>query len=229
MAAPTRGILLKDMAEGSLVKLNENGSPVEFYVAKHDYESGLNGAGRTLLVRMDCCSGIKWGVSGAGNGYDGCNLDVWLNETYKSTLSEDMVKMVGTTSFYGTPESGAISAKVQPMNRAIFALSGAELGSTSTSINVEGTKLPTASLLSVAYGKSSFGGDRTKCNQWTRSPAKSPLGSTSYAFYIGTEGDGEGGVAGVTVSSGLYHSRPCFTLPANALFDEETLEFKGVA
>lgn len=35
----------------STVKLKENGTLVEFYVAKHDYESGLNGSGRTLIVR----------------------------------------------------------------------------------------------------------------------------------------------------------------------------------
>ena len=30
---------LGQVAVGTLVKLNENGSPVKFYVAKHDYES----------------------------------------------------------------------------------------------------------------------------------------------------------------------------------------------
>ena len=55
----TRGLIgapvrLSDMEEGALVKLKESGSPVEFYVAKHDYESELNGSGRTLLVRKDC-------------------------------------------------------------------------------------------------------------------------------------------------------------------------------
>ena len=45
------GIPLSDYEEGALIKLNEGGSPVEFYVSKHDYESGLNGAERTLVVR----------------------------------------------------------------------------------------------------------------------------------------------------------------------------------
>lgn len=48
------GTPLSDIPEGTLVKINESGSPVEFYVAKHDYETGLNGAGRTLLVRRYC-------------------------------------------------------------------------------------------------------------------------------------------------------------------------------
>lgn len=39
------GLPLSDLPEGSLVAINERGSPVLFYLAKHDYESGLNGAG----------------------------------------------------------------------------------------------------------------------------------------------------------------------------------------
>ena len=50
MVGPS-GIPLSDYAEGDLIKLNEGGSPVDFYVAKHDYESSLNGAGRTLVDR----------------------------------------------------------------------------------------------------------------------------------------------------------------------------------
>lgn len=45
---------LAELPEGSIIKLNEDDTPVEFYVAKHDYESDLNGAGRALLVRKDC-------------------------------------------------------------------------------------------------------------------------------------------------------------------------------
>ena len=37
--------LLSSKAEGSTFKLREDRTPVEFYVAKHDYESGLNEKG----------------------------------------------------------------------------------------------------------------------------------------------------------------------------------------
>lgn len=50
----SKGIPLNTITPGAILYLNENGSPVPFYVCKHDYESGLNGAGRTLLVRKDC-------------------------------------------------------------------------------------------------------------------------------------------------------------------------------
>ena len=45
MATTTLG----NKSTGSIIKLKENGTLVDFYVAKHDYESSLNGAGRTLV------------------------------------------------------------------------------------------------------------------------------------------------------------------------------------
>ena len=48
------GIPLNTITPGAILYLNESGSPVPFYIAKHDYESGLNGDGRTLVVRKDC-------------------------------------------------------------------------------------------------------------------------------------------------------------------------------
>ena len=40
MTAPKAGTPLSAYAEGSIIKINENGSPVESYVAKHDHEAG---------------------------------------------------------------------------------------------------------------------------------------------------------------------------------------------
>ena len=44
MATTTLG----SKAIGSTVKLKEGGTLVEFYVAQHNYESSLNGTGRTM-------------------------------------------------------------------------------------------------------------------------------------------------------------------------------------
>ena len=43
---------LSSISPGNTVKLNESGSPVEFYVATHNYEKALNG-NRTMLVDAD--------------------------------------------------------------------------------------------------------------------------------------------------------------------------------
>ena len=54
------GTPLASYAEGDIVMINEDGAPVEFYVAKHDYESSLNGAGRTLVVHKDAYDDRVW-------------------------------------------------------------------------------------------------------------------------------------------------------------------------
>ena len=211
--APISGILLSDIAEGSIVKLNENGSPVEFYVACHNYESALNGEGRTLLVRKDCYDLRAWNSSNV-NTYANSNIDTWLNGDYKALLDADVQTVVGTTKFYYTPGNG--NTVVTTLERDIFLLSVTELGKTSSYANVEGSLLPIASILQIAYI------DGSSVVQWTRSPSKSHTNNTCnllpngnvdyyYSYYQN------------------YGSRPCFTLPSTALFDETTMLLKGVA
>lgn len=210
--APSAGIRLGDIAEGSIVKLNENGSPVEFYVAKHDYESALNGAGRTLLVRKDCYDLRIWGEYGL-NKYPTSGIDSWLNNTYAALLDAAVRNAINLTSFYYTV--GGSSTTVTTLSRAIFLLSAKELGATSSGVNNEGTELPIANVLKIAYRGGS------KVSQWTRSPyAKSITSGT--VIYGYTDGSFSGSATNFT-----YGSRPCFTLPSGALFDEETMLFYG--
>ena len=210
MKAPATGILLGDIAEGSIVKLNENSSPVEFYVAKHDYESGLNGAGRTLVVRKDCYDTRAWHSPNV-NAWASCALRSWLNGDYFNLLDEDIRGVIGTTKYYYTPGNGTTS--VATRSDAVFQLSVTELGKTASYANAEGTALPIASTLQVAYRNGSA------VSQWTRSPLNN---LTSGACYLKSYGD---------VSYGsctyAYGSRPCFTLPSGACFDEETMLFNG--
>ena len=43
------GVPLSELTPGTILYINESGSPVPFYVAKHDYESGLIGGTERLL------------------------------------------------------------------------------------------------------------------------------------------------------------------------------------
>ena len=74
-APPSLGKQLSDYAEGNIVKIPENGVPVEFYVAKHNYESELNGSGRTLVVRKDCYDSRVWD-SGNINAYENSDINI---------------------------------------------------------------------------------------------------------------------------------------------------------
>ena len=197
-------VKLGSKAVGSTVKIKESGVLVDFYVAKQDYEAGLNGAGRVLVVRKDCYDKRPFDSSNI-NAYNTSDIDVWLNGTYKNLLDPDIRAAMGTTKFYYT-----VSAEnwgnwtVAELERSVFLLSVTELGETHKEASVEGTALPNAvvSLLKIAH----LNGSATV--QWTRSLGKQ---GQTYACILNTSG---GASARINCSS-EYGSRPVFTLPAD--------------
>lgn len=207
------GLPLSSLAEGALVKINENGSGVNFYLAKHDYESGLNGAGRSLVVRKDCHSVSAWNSAGV-NTYANSTMDSLLNGTYKATLDSKVQDLIATTKFYYTPGNG--NNTVTTLSRAVFCPSRTEFGlSTITYANDEGSALPIATQLVIGY----FNGTATR--QWTRTPW---LNGTAYASLIESSGLSNSGTNVKNSNSPLsgdYYSRPCFTLPAKATVNPE--------
>lgn len=193
MATTTLG----NKSVGSIVKLKENGVLVDFYVAKHDYENGLNGSGRTLVVRKDCYDTRQWHTSNV-NAYATSAIDTWLNSTYKNLLDADIRGVIGTTKIKYTPGNG--NTTVGTLERAIFLLSVTELGRSTSYANTEGTALSIASSLQIAYLNGSA------VVQWTRSPYAN---STSNACYLYADGNVSSNHCSVTRGS-----RPAFTLPS---------------
>ncbi len=194
MATTTLG----NKSTGSLIKIKENGVLVDFYVAKHDYESGLNGSGRTLVVRKDCYDTRAWHSSNV-NAWASCALRSWLNGDYLNMLDADIRGVIGTTKYYYTPGNGTTS--VTTRSDAVFQLSVTELGKTASYANAEGTALPIASTLQVAYRNGSA------VVQWTRSPYTN---NTNDACCLRTLGSVDNHYC-----SGTYGSRPAFTLPSS--------------
>lgn len=193
MATTTLG----NKSVGSIVKLKENGVLVDFYVAKHDYENGLNGSGRTLVVRKDCYDTRQWHTSNV-NAYATSAIDTWLNSTYKNLLDADIRGVIGTTKIKYTPGNG--NTTVGTLERAIFLLSVTELGRSASYANTEGTALSIASSLQIAYLNGSA------VVQWTRSPYT--YGADN-AYFLNTNGN-----VSSSSCSGTYGSRPAFTLPS---------------
>ncbi len=208
MATTTLG----NKSTGSIIKLKENGTLVDFYVAKHDYESGLNGAGRTLVVRKDVYDNRAWD-SGNVNAYASSDLDNWFNNTYKNMLDADIRSLIGTTKIRYTPGNGNIS--VGTLERAIFALSATELGHSASWFNVEGSALPIANTLKIAYLNGSAN------TQWTRSPYTS---NTNHAVFLSTDGD-----VSYYYCRGTRGSRPAFTLPSSLYVSDDGSVFQNTA
>ena len=207
----TRGLLgppgtpLSDIAEGGIVGINESGSPVEFYVAKHDYESALNGAGRTLVVRKDAlASTIQWNASNS-NVYANSTVDSFLNGDYKGLLSGEIVQIIGQTSFYCTVGGGNVS--LTTISRPVFLLSAKELGATNANgvqFNQDGSELPISTILRTI-------------SQMTRTvyAYSSNITSTFGVYFCVPQG-----VVMLQNASDAGFPRPAFTLPSDTTVDD---------
>lgn len=208
MATTTLG----NKSTGSIIKLKENGVLVDFYVAKHDYESGLNGTGRTLVVRKDVYDIRQWHSSDV-NAWASSSIRSWLNSTYKALLDSDIQSLMGTTTYYYTPGNG--NNTVTTRSDAVFLLSLTELGQSHSYANTEGSALPIASTLRIAYQNGSA------TTQWTRSPSTD---GTYNAWRLGSDGN-----IGYNGCAGTYGSRPAFTLPSSLYVSDDGSVFQNTA
>lgn len=208
MATTTLG----NKATGSIIKLKENGTLVDFYVACHNYEQSLNGAGRTLVVRKDVYDQRAWHSSNV-NAWASCSMRSWLNSTYKALLDADIQEAMGTTTYRYTPGNGNTTASTR--SDAVFLLSLTELGQSTTYANVEGSALPIASTLRIAYQNGSA------TTQWTRSPRTD---GTSSAWRLYSNGS-----IFYHSCTDTYGSRPAFTLPSSLYVSDDGSVFQNTA
>ena len=195
----SKGIPLNTITPGAILYLNESGSPVPFYIAKHDYESGLNGAGRTLVVRKNCYAQYKFGAD--YNTYAGSETDVWLNNAWLKLLDADVQAAISKTKFYYTPGNG--NNTVTTLQRAAFLLSMTEFGYTNSNMNTEGVNLPISAKLRKATNNIG-----TYVVQWTRSPVANDSEAIYYMWILNAAGNT---TAKIVTDYGW--ERPAFTLP----------------
>lgn len=204
-ATPIAGTPLSQLAEGTLIKILENGAPVEFYLAKHSYEPTLNGEGRELVVRKDCLPARAWGNNVKnGNRYANSLIFNWGNNDYFNQLSDYTKNAITGTNIKYIVGGGDDS--VATLNTKIFILSGGEF----ESFFNDGEVLPTASILRIAY----YNG--RQCYQWTRTPINYIDNVDVHVL------DREGEVTSANCgNSGSYYPRPCFTLSNTAFVDQD--------
>mgnify|MGYP004471547627 CR=1 FL=1 len=139
------GLPLSTFKEGAAIHIRENSASTYYIVSKHNYESELNGEGRTLLVRKAEYAQTNWGTS--ANTYNGSNVDQLLTGTFKDSLDSNIVKVLDAypTKIYYTPGNG--DTGITTISKPVFLLSSTEYGPNSDIHNVEGTILPVASQL----------------------------------------------------------------------------------
>lgn len=153
LVTPRNGKLVSELTEGTIIKINENGAPVEFYLAKHNYESGLNDINRTLFVRkLPYLRNSDLDDFESRRTYKNCWCDRMLNSTYINRFTVNLINKLENTKIYIENTSMTCSAFICSCSEL-----GHEYSSGSGAYNDGSTPLP---IIDVLRG--------TK-EQWTRS------------------------------------------------------------
>ena len=219
---------LSDMPEGSSVYIQESGADVEFVVAKHEYEPGLNGPGRTLLIRKEPLAETVWNQTHV-NTYDGSSIDRLLNGDYANRFSDTVKSEMGLTSFYYTV--GGSTTEIRTLSRNVFLPSIYEMfdpddknadvyvNGSNPFFKKEGSVLPkqTRSVFVQSYDDSLYHIIR----RWSRSPALRDFdGNHIVGQLVGTYSLGTSSAGRIFFLTEQYNAwssnkfSPAFTLPS---------------
>lgn len=232
LKAPVARVLASSLPVGSVVKLMEGGTAVEYLVVNQGipsnsslYDASCDG---TWLLRKDIHSNRKWHTSNV-NKYESSAINTWLNGEFFNTLgSAEQAAIKQTKIPYrkngggsGTDQSGANGLLCK-----IFLLSGYEMGWTTN--NHQNFPQDGAKLSYFESGTGTSANNKRIANLngssaawWIRSPNTYGTNSVWYVRY-----DGDYGNSRASNSIGI---RPALVLPSNALFDKTTMLLKGVA
>lgn len=232
LTKPSTGILASSLAVGSVVKLMEGGTAVDYLVVNQGKPSGSSlyddSCDGTWLLRKDIHSNRIWNSSNV-NTYANSAINTWLNGDFFNSfgdLEQATIKQVKIPYCVGGGNT-TINSGANGLGTKVFLLGGYEIGLTfsqSSYLPLDGKKLSyfvsgeTTSAVDkrIAYLNSSA------TNWWLRT-VNTAL--TYSIFVIANNGYHE--TSGGT--TGNYGIRPALILPSNALFDETTLILKGVA
>lgn len=224
---------IKDLAIGDgFVYLMEGSTKVKFYVLAHNYESGLNGNGRTLFCR-ESPAGSGTHTTSAKKDYrvDSNNEDAWYKNTYVNKFSGEVRKLIGMTKYIGQYVRMTYTQSGDPTGNAIidsetyessfFPLSTAEVALRAFA---DGSALSSAAISRIASIQTRYGS-----GIWTRSPSSVLTGINSPGFpkYYYANSQYISGASGSSLSTAegtpgsSYGYLPCFTLPETLYIDKD--------
>ena len=218
---------IKDLAVGDgFVYLMEGGTKVKFYALCHNYESGLNGKGRTMFCRESPpTSGpwssvgeygrrvdIAWGIT--RDGYT-CSIYDWLTTTYFYKFAAGVKGWMGKTRYSPGDSRFATSIFTLSASESVYSLSS----------RPEGALLSDKARTRLENIFTDFG-----TNIWTRTQSNN-------VSYHHSSSDNDYYYDGVALSGvsrndwGLFsttygHTQswgylPCFTLPETLYIDKD--------
>lgn len=223
---------IKDLAIGDgFVYLMEGSTKVKFYVLAHNYESGLNGNGRTLFCRESPATSGTHIASGRYNYGVNDNIeDTWYKNTYVNKFSDEVLTLISTTKYIGNYVRMSYTQIGNPSKAVVhsdtyessfFPLSTAEVGGSYFS---DGSALSSAAISRLVNILTRYGN-----GIWTRSPSMTNTGTSTSGFperYYYANGQYIYSISGSSLSTaeGTYSSSygylPCFTLSEDLYIDK---------
>lgn len=224
---------IKDLAIGDgYVYLMEDDVKVKFYVLRHNYESSLNGMGRTMFCRESpATSGTHTTSNRNSYAPDSNNEATWYKETYANKFSDKVRGLIGTTKYIGqyvrmsytqTGDPSKSVLKSDTYKSSFFPISTAEVGGSDFS---DGSALSSAAISRIGSIRTRYGS-----GIWTRSPSMTNTGTSTSGFpekYYYANGKYIASASGSSLSTaeGTYGTSygylPCFTLPETLYIDRD--------
>lgn len=222
---------IKDLAVGDgFVYLMEGNSKVKFYVLAHNYESGLNGKGRTMFCRESpATSGTHTTSKQSDYRVDSNDEDTWYKNTYVTKFSDEVRNLIGTTKYVGmyfyayqySAYEYRTASSSKTYESRFFPISAAELANSN---HADGSALSSAARHRIASIRTSYGN-----GLWTRTPtgkvtySNYELGNaiSRYAnsLYISSASGSSLSTAEGTYGTS-YGYLPCFTLSEDLYIDK---------
>lgn len=214
------GTAISTLEVGTLVKVNENGAPVEYMIVQQGlpdamYDASCDGC---WLLRKDIAETREW--DSTNNDYQNSDIHAYLNGDWTSRYEAGIlsqIKQVKIPYQNGTGSGGSVVSGANGLSCKIFLLSGYELGWTTSNSSYfprDGAKLAyfDSSDNTTANNKriANYNGNATLW--WLRSPRTRNTGDVWGVYSNGTFG---GWSCGNT-----YGVRPAFVLPSTALVDD---------
>lgn len=207
---------LGDKAVGDIVKINENGSAVNYIIVhkgkpSSDYDDSCDGVWLLRQARYGIRAWDGTSASDCSKVYNQSDIDIFLNSSYLNRFDEDIRNAIKTVRVPYTATDITDELK-------IFLLSGYEVGLSETRYMmkggakldyfIEGTSAEACDLRKLAYS-----GSDSKLAYWY---LRSCYSLDIYVWYIAQNGGCSTFYPYVT--SGV---RPAFIMPANLTVDDD--------
>lgn len=221
-ATPKAGTPASSLAVGTLIKINENGAPVEYMVVNQGlpssmYDESCNGC---WVLRKDIAGKRTWDSSAGNNNYKNSAIQAYLNSSWLSRYSAGVIsqiKQVKIPYVNGTGSDGLVASGANGLSCKIFLLSGYEVGWTTSNHSYlprDGAKLSyfSSGTSIAANNKRIADYNGSADGWWLRSP-----GTGGYDNVCGVSADGSSTLRGYGKNGGV---RPALILPSTVMIDE---------